>query len=144
VNAHQPTTRKPTFLFLSIHLNSAHSDLLTQGILLTKTVPYHRIYIHHRHSIFNPNSIEYTMAIGWECCICETINPGDRTVIDHTDISPCYHCDHRCCYDCEPGADYTVREQVTFRRAMSRAPMPMLVKKKKGVCVILSLRSSDD
>jgi hypothetical protein len=58
--------------------------------------------------------------------------------------SPCYQCDHRCCYECGPAAVCTGREQVTVPRAMERVPTPIPVKrekkkkeKKKGGCVVL-------
>jgi hypothetical protein len=88
------------------------------------------------------------MAPGWKCCTCDTINPGDRTTIDNTRIPPCFHCDHRCCYECEPGHEYKGREQVTVPSAMSWVPTPMAVKrmremekekkeKRKESCIVL-------
>jgi hypothetical protein len=79
------------------------------------------------------------MVIVWDCCTCGNNNPSDWAAINHTDISPYHHCDHRYCYGCGFAAVHTGREQVTVPGAMSRAPTPMpgKRKKKKGVCVVL-------
>jgi hypothetical protein len=111
------------------------------------------------HNHLTPTSTQTRNIMGWHCCVCSTSNVGDGArAANPLSTTPCYHCNHRCCWDCGLGdeepqplpervakAPVTVPRsvesaQATAPRRMKRVPTPMpgrRKKKEKGCCVVL-------